>query len=59
MPDFTIRSTKTEVTQVLNVVKADTAEEAIELFNDYQFDNGNEQQIDTFECSYADAEVLT
>lgn len=59
MPNFTIRSTKTEVTQVLIVITAKTKAAALEKFNENDFDNSYEQHDECIECTYTDPEVLT
>lgn len=58
MPAFIIEYTKTERTRERITINAETAEEARELVEEYNFDNSESWEVDSLEWSVSDAEIV-
>lgn len=57
MTEFTITYTVTERTRWKRLVEADSAEEAVELVKQYEFDNSEGQKIESLEWTVDDVEL--
>lgn len=54
---FAVEYTVTEVTRQRILIEADSAEEARLAVETYEFDNTNQQQIDSYRWEVSDVEV--
>lgn len=58
MPEFKVEFTKTQITRHEITIEADSAEEAMELVDQYEIDFSEATEIDSFKWEISDAEIV-
>lgn len=58
MPRFVMRYTVRSLTRQEITIEADSAEDAIAQIESYDFENSDEEQIDSFSTEFSDVECV-